>query len=113
MLKFTDAPPESVLYLTVAISAVAVVVRLFFARSLAGLRPADFAVKVLAPVLAVAAVGLAAGLAVHCAMDEGWLRLIAVVASTVASQGLSIYAFGLTRPERSTIVSKIKKICKR
>ena len=113
MLKFTDAPPESVLYLTVAISAVAVVVRLFFARSLAGLRPADFAVKVLAPVLAVAAVGLAAGLAVHCAMDEGWLRLIAVVASTVASQGLSIYAFGLTRPERSTIVSKIKEICKR
>jgi len=113
MLKFTDVQPQAVLYLTLAISVAAVVVRLQFARSLAGLRPLDFVTKALLPVLAVGALALAGGYAVHSALPQGWGRLIAVTAATVAVQGLAIYAFGLTGQEKATIVSKLKEKIKR
>lgn len=109
MLKSMSVPPQSVLYLTLAISAAAVAARLFFASSLAGLRPMDFVTKALLPALAVGAAALGAGFAVHSAMEQGWLRLFAVTAVSVAVEGLAIYAFGLTRKERSTIMNKFKE----
>lgn len=109
MLKFSDAEPQSVLYLTLVVSAAAVIARLFFARSLAGLRPIYFIKGAILPVALVGAAALAAGFAVHSALTEGWLRLLAVAAVTVAVQVLAIYAFGLTEAEKAGIVTIFKE----
>lgn len=109
LLKFTDVQPQAVLILSLVISSAAVIVRLLFARSLAGLSPMDFIKRSLLPVAAVGAVALAAGFAVRSALPEGWLRLLAVVAATLAAQCISIYLFGLTGAEKSAIESGIKK----
>lgn len=107
LLKFAHCGPGTVLWICVAISAGAIVLRLFFARSLVGLKPSDFITRTLVPVLFVCSFSYLAGFAVRGFLDEGWLRLILVTVASMTVEGGAIWIFGLTESERKSIASSV------
>ena len=109
LFKFSVCPPETVIWVSILISLVCIVLRVAFARALAGLRPVDFVVKVLVPVAVVALGSTLAGLLLRSRMESGWLRLICVTAVTLTVQGALILSIGMTRSERDTVLGLVRK----
>lgn len=109
MLKFSSVPPQAVLYVTLAISCIAVVARLIFAKHLAGLKPSEFVIHSILPVVGVAAIMVAAALPIHSALPACWVRLIAVFFISALVEAMSVMIFGVTKKERNTILDTIKR----
>ena len=109
LLKFGSFPPQMIFILLTLFSAAAMFVRLFFAKTLVGLRPADFFAKIALPVLATSALAFLAGWLIRGTMEQGWLRFLLVGATCVLVQGLSIWTIGLTKGERTTLTRRFKE----
>ena len=107
MFKLGTFPPETVFYVSIAVSLVCLVFKLGFAKSLAGLSPAMFLSRVLLPVGVVTLLSLLAGWLVRSAMETGWLRLFCVTAVTLSVQAAVIWLVGLTRGERESILKRL------
>ena len=110
MLKFGGFNPQVVMYVSLGVSAAAVVAKLCFGKALVGISPWEFVFRSVIPVAVVAAVTTAAGYAVRSAMDSGWERLVAVTAVCLAVQGVSVFTFGMTGSERRTILAKVFRV---
>ena len=109
MFKFGSFPPETVFYVAIAISAFCIILRLAFARALVGLRPADFLVKVILPVLIVTALTMLSGWLVRATMETGFVRLILVTLTCLLIQSITIFLFGLTHSERKTLTGRLRE----
>ena len=109
MFKLGTFPPETVFYVSIAVSLVCLVFKLGFAKSLAGIEPSGFLVGAVLPVSLVAGLSLSGGWLVRNALSPGWIRLFCVTAATLAIQSIVIISLGLTRSERQTILSKIRR----
>lgn len=108
VLKFADLPPESVFYVSIAVSVITIFERMFLSRKLVGLKPSDFIVKSLLPVAAVCCVTVGAGIAVRMAMDPGWARMMAVAAACVCTEAGCVLSFGMTRSEKDAVYQILK-----
>jgi len=108
MFKTFHYPPQTVFLVSIAVSFVVVLVRFYFAKKMVGLAPVDFIVKVIVPVIAVAALTIGTGLLVRSCLREGLLRLICVTAACVTVQGLAIFTIGMTKDERASVIGAIK-----
>lgn len=77
--------------------------RLCFCRSMIGLPMSVYARDVIMPVVLVFAAGVLAVTVVCSVMADGWPRLIANIAVSLAVTGAMVYGFGLKRNERVAI----------
>ena len=64
------------------------------------------------PILSTVAVSFICPLFVHLQMEEGWLRLIAVGCTCVASVGLASFFIGFTKHERAFFLDKALRVLK-
>lgn len=113
LFKFGHLPPETIFYVSIGISIVCMILRLGFARSLAGLRPVDFLTKVVLPVLGVLLAALLAGYGVKACMQESFVRVLCVTVTCLIVQAAAIFAIGLTPGERETIRTRLKGLTAR
>lgn len=109
LLKFGTFPPQMIFILLTAFSAAAMLVRLYFAKTLVGLKPGDFFARIVFPVLATSSIAFLAGWFVQGLMQQGWLRFLCVGATCVLVQALSIWTIGMTVGERQTVVRVVKE----
>lgn len=107
MFKAGNRQPQSVLYVSIAISVVAVAVKLHFGKTLVGLSPWKFLCRAVLPVIMVAAVTWAVGYAVRACMVDGWVRLAAVTGTCVTVECICVLLFGMTDSERKSVFGRL------
>ena len=110
LLKFGHCRPESVFWVSIAVSAVAVGVKISLGKRLVGLNPLTFITRVILPVLCVAALSVGAGYAVRSGMEAGWRRLVAVGLTCVTVEAVSVFSFGMTKSERKSVWERIRRV---
>lgn len=84
------------------------IIRLFLMKQMLNFSPMMFVKKVVFPITIVTAIAFVLPFMVHLYLEEGFARLLIVLAVSEISSVASIEAFGLTSAERSFINSKFK-----
>lgn len=110
LLKFGPHQPQSVFYIAIAMSCLALTAKLYFGWKLVGIDPWRFALKAILPVLFVMVLSVAAGYVVKATMDQGWLRLVLVTVACTMSLVISVLSFGMTSKERGTVLKRIRQL---
>lgn len=102
------APPQSTMYVAIAISILCLFLRLFILESLLKLSFNDYIINVLFRVLLVIIFAGLPPYAIHISMEESFMRLILVVICSCFSSSIAILFLGFNKNERINIVDKMK-----
>ena len=97
--------PESVLWVTLVVSALAHFVGLLILRSIAPFSIKDYVVEIIIPFLFVVLVSFVAPLIVHLWMLESFIRFVVVLFVSMACILPAIYFVGMNRSERHLVKS--------
>lgn len=104
-------PPETVLYVTIAICAIAIFVRVAFVSHYTGLIMWDYIRNVIYPILLVTVCSAIIPSIVENLMDgNGILKFISVTVISVIMTGITAYSLGMTVTERKHTMNYIAKI---
>lgn len=103
------APAYSVFVVHFVVEAVAQFARMYMLRHLIDLPVSAYMKQIYLPLLGVIVTSAILPLGVHCALDEGVLRFLAVGAVSVLSVGLASWRLGLTQNERRFLLEKIRE----
>ncbi len=103
------APAYSVFVVHFVVEAVAQFARMYMMRHLIDLPVSAYMKQIYLPLLGVIVTSAILPLGVHCALDEGVLRFLAVGAVSVLSVGLASWTLGLTQNERRFLLEKIRE----
>ena len=108
------APAYSVFVIHFIVELITQIARMCLLRHLIQLSVSAYMKQIYLPLLGVIVTSAILPLGVHCALDEGVLRFLAVGAVSVLSVGLASWTLGLTQNERRFLLEKIReKICKK
>lgn len=104
-------PPFMVFVVYSIVSMLLVIIR---CRLIAGMFEINvlsaYSKQVLIPVLRVLFISSLLPLAVYSGMEEGWLRLFAMIACSIVSVAFAVYVLGLTSGERAFVENRIINI---
>ena len=103
------APAYSLFVVHFVVEAVAQFARMYMMRHLIDLPVSAYMKQIYLPLLGVIVTSAILPLGVHCALDEGVLRFLAVGAVSVLSVGLASWTLGLTQNERRFLLEKIRE----
>ena len=103
------APAYSVFVVHFVVEAIAQFARMYMLRHLIDLPVFAYMKQIYLPLLGVIVTSVILPLGVHCALDEGVLRFLAVGTVSVLSVGLASWAIGLTSNERRFLLEKIRE----
>lgn len=103
------APAYSVFVVHFVVEAIAQFARMYMLRHLIDLPVSAYMKQIYLPLLGVIVTSAILPLGVHCALDEGVLRFLAVGAVSVLSVGLASWTLGLTQNERRFLLEKIRE----
>ena len=106
------APAWSVFAVHFCVESVAQLSRMIMLRKLINLPVKEYLKNIYIPILSTVAVSFICPLFVHLQMEEGWLRLIAVGCTCVASVGLASFFIGFTKHERAFFLDKALRVLK-
>ncbi len=106
------APAYSVFIVHFCIESLAQFSRMYMLRKLIHLPLWQYMKNIYIPILSTVAVSFICPLFVHLQMEEGWLRLIAVGCTCVASVGLASFFIGFTKHERVFFLDKALRVLK-
>lgn len=101
-------PPQVTMYIAMAISAMAQVTRVFFAREYTNMSARKYLREVICPILIVTIFSIIMPILVWSQFDENFKRFFIVSVVCVVSTSISILYLGITKQERSWIKSIIK-----
>ncbi len=101
-------PPYAALSVSIVISAIAVLSRLYFIKVQLGIAPCEYLRSVLGQCMLVGLLCLVAPLLVTANMSEGIGRLLVLVAAVVVTSVPIIYFVGMSRSERKAIASFVQ-----
>lgn len=107
------AIPEVTVMVSIAISQICLFARLYMLKGMIALPAGEFLRKVYLNVVAVTALSLILPLAFCSFLPDGFPGFLASVAICIGSAGISILAAGLSRGERSELLSMLKKTIRR
>lgn len=105
--------PYTALIVSICISAITVLTRLYFIKTLLHISPREYLIKVLARCLVVALIALPLPYLLYIHMNAGWSRFIALSVVIVIVNSFTIYMLGLTTNERVFVKNVIKKTIQR
>lgn len=103
------APAYSVFVVHFVVEAIAQFARMYMLRHLIDLPVSAYMKQIYLPLLGVIVTSAILPLGVHCTLDEGVLRFLAVGAVSVLSVGLASWTLGLTQNERRFLLEKIRE----
>lgn len=107
------AAPESILYITIAVSQICLFLRLFMLRRMIGLRIPDYIRCVYQNILSVSLATVIPPLVTSRFLPDSILGFMLLTALCVASEALVIYVVGFSAEERRTVRRKTGEfICK-
>ena len=107
------AAPESILYITIAVSQICLFLRLFMLRRMIGLRIPDYIRGVYLNILSVSIAAVIPPLVVSRFLPDSIPGFILLAALCVANNALVIYGVGCSAEERRTVKRKVGGfICK-
>lgn len=101
--------PQVTMYIAMAISAIAQVTRVFFAKKYTNMSVRKYLREVICPILIVTIVSIVMPILVWTQFDENLTRFFVVGVVCVVSTSVSVIYFGITKRERSLLNSVIKK----
>lgn len=104
--------PQSTLYAAIIISAICLWTRLYFLKNMVQLSVTRYLIKVIMPIVLVIITSHLLPFIFSMIMDEGMMRLLAIIASSFTSVILSVFLIGLSTNEKkylSEIIFKRKK----
>lgn len=108
-------PPYAALGVSILISILALIARLYFIKILLNISPLEYLKSVIIRCFFVAVLSFIIPYFIHCTMDVGFTRLGLVVLAEVLSSSFIIYFLGMNQTERNfinravlTLICKIK-----
>lgn len=101
--------PQVTMYIAMAISAIAQVTRVFFAKKYTNMSVRKYLREVICPILIVTIVSIVMPILVWTQFDENLTRFFVVGVVCVVSTSVSVIYLGITKRERSLLNSVIKK----
>lgn len=105
---------ECVYYITIVMSIVSTAVKLLFTRTYVGLDIAEYAAKVVWPVISVTVLSSLVPLALYLTIDVSFIRFVAVVSTSLISTAVAVFYVGMTSSERrhtsEFVLQKIRRI---
>lgn len=106
--------PTIALYITLVITVISFIIRLYFMKYLVGMSIKNFLLNAMIPIMLVSLLSVILPTILHLLLPESFTRLCVVVISSIMSCGLFIYIIGMSKSERtyfnSFILSKLKMI---
>jgi len=109
ILYAIHCPPFYAIIVSIFISIVNIVARLYFMKFLLSFDIVEFVKRVYLRCFAIAAISFPVCVYVHQLQQYGLMRLIVVTLTVMLVNSIIIYLFGLESTERQFIVSRIKK----
>lgn len=105
------APAEAAYYVFIVVYIAVEIIRLLLMKKMLGFPPMMFVKEVLLRIIIVTPfVVVLPILCVFC-MEEGWGRLFSILAASTLSSLLFVYLFGLSRSEKTFVISSVKSKC--
>lgn len=105
--------PTSAMVVSLIITIIVQIIRLFVVAGMTGLKVFDYFQKVIIPVLMYSLLTLALPLAMKCLITESWMRVVAILFVTIFTSVLFAWLVGLNIVEKQFVMSKIKGLRKR
>jgi len=97
---------ELAYYLYIVVKAVVILVRMLLMRGMVGMPVSVYLTNGLLPIAIVAVVAAVPSVLVAISLPQGYLRLIVSIVVGVLSVGMTALYLGMTKGERTTIISK-------
>ena len=113
LLLLMGCIPETILLVAIVISILCLFARLYMLRRMIGLKALVFIRKVLVNIFMVSIVAFSLPLYIKQLVDISWGTFLAITIISILYSSLSIMFVGCSRSERSLVITKILKICKR
>ncbi len=104
------ANPEIALVISIILSFITVYIRLFFLKRYLGISVKEYLNEVILNALLVLFASLFIPFLFHQFMNSGFIRLLAVTATSVLSSIIFIYLIGLRNNEKKLVILYLKKI---
>ena len=112
-LKF-GYKPTAVMYVTLVITVISFIIRLFFMRHLIGMSIRRFVRKAIVPIFMVSLLAVFPAIVFHFDLPDSIIRLFVVALASLISCGIFIYIIGISKSEREylnkIILTKINQI---
>ncbi|WP_066627073.1 MATE family efflux transporter [Labilibacter marinus] len=100
-------PPESTLVVSISISIVLLLVRLYITQRIIGLNFKDYLYGIVFKNLLITLIAVVIPVILYTQMDVGYTRFLLTTASSIVSTVFVIYAIGLLDKEKNLIISFI------
>lgn len=100
-------PPESTMYIAMAISIIAQVTRVYFAKEYNHFSVIAYTHGVLRPIFAVGVLSILIPIMLLACMDEGYLRFVLVLFSCMSFTTVFVWSVGITPSERHAIITAV------
>ena len=104
------AAPQYAYYTYIAIKITVLITRMFLLKNMVGLNVDMYVKNVFAPIMITSIVAITPTIILYNYLDESIIRLFITIIVSVICTSTSILFLGMTRNERSLILSKIKNI---
>lgn len=100
--------PTIAICISISLSAIALMARLYFMKIQLGIKPQEYIVKVLFRSISTLLLSIILPYVVYSYMFEGLNRLLMLILAVVVSNTIFIWFVGIDKAERGIIISKIK-----
>lgn len=105
--------PTSSMVVSLVITIIVQVIRLFVVASMTELKVSDYFRKVVLPVVVYSILTMVLPIALMYFIPQGWIRLVAVIFSSFISSIIVVWLVGLSSMEKQFVISKIKHLSRR
>lgn len=105
--------PTSAMVVSLVITVIVQIVRLFVVANMTVLKVSDYFMKVFLPVAIYTVVTIVPPAVIWLSLSQGWLRLIIIILVSVISSLMFAWLVGLNRAEKQFVISKFQSIKQR
>jgi len=111
-LKF-GMPPQSVMYVSIVITTIAHINRIYFMNKLLNMSVLNYIKQVILPILAVTALAFVFPVLYYYSINPSFWRIVGVCGVTLIASAIIIFYIGLTKSERNGLKEFVLKKIKR
>jgi len=106
-------PPQSVMYVSIVITTIAHISRIYFMKMLLKMKVMNYVKQVILPILAVTALAFVLPVVYYYSFNPSFWRIVGVCGVTLISSAVIIFYIGLTKSERNGLKEFVLKKLKR
>ena len=105
------APAEAAYYVFIVVYIAVEIIRLLLMKKMLNFPPMMFVKEVLFRIIIVTPFVVVLPILCVSCMEEGWGRLLSILAASTLSSLLFVFLFGLSRSEKTFVISSVKSKC--